>query len=34
MLAFAAGTTPGTQAQSYLDRLHTNWAKAGKAVGG
>ncbi|MFJ4628235.1 lytic transglycosylase domain-containing protein [Streptomyces sp. NPDC088847] len=34
MLAFAAGATPGTQAQSYLDRLHTNWAKAGKAVGG
>ncbi|WP_420312771.1 lytic transglycosylase domain-containing protein [Streptomyces sp. YS-B37] len=34
MLAFAAGTSPGTQAQSYLDRLHTNWVKAGKAVGG
>ncbi|MER7923128.1 lytic transglycosylase domain-containing protein [Streptomyces sp. NPDC096057] len=34
MLAFAAGTAPGPQAQSYLDRLHTDWAKAGKAVGG
>ncbi|MFF6992381.1 lytic transglycosylase domain-containing protein [Streptomyces sp. NPDC010273] len=34
MLAFAAGTPPGAQAQSYLDRLHTDWAKAGKAVGG
>jgi hypothetical protein len=32
MLAFARGATPGRQAQSYLDNLHTNWAKAGKAV--
>ncbi|MGW3496530.1 lytic transglycosylase domain-containing protein [Streptomyces sp. NPDC001020] len=32
MLAFARGATPGSQAQSYLDRLHANWAKAGKAV--
>ncbi|MFJ5306939.1 lytic transglycosylase domain-containing protein [Streptomyces sp. NPDC088350] len=34
MLAFARGATPGSQARSYLDRLHANWAKAGKAVGG
>ncbi|WP_442809996.1 lytic transglycosylase domain-containing protein [Streptomyces sp. W16] len=34
MLAFARGTTPGSQAQSYLDRLHANWAEAGKAVAG
>ncbi|WP_406462692.1 lytic transglycosylase domain-containing protein [Streptomyces sp. NBC_01622] len=34
MLAFARGTTPGSQAQSYLHRLHANWAKAGKAVAG
>ncbi|MER6122995.1 transglycosylase SLT domain-containing protein [Streptomyces sp. NPDC001795] len=33
MLAFARGATPGSQAQSYLDRLHANWARAGKAVG-
>ncbi|EST29086.1 hypothetical protein [Streptomyces roseochromogenus] len=32
MLAFARGATPGAQARSYLDRLHANWAKAGKAV--
>ncbi|TWV33130.1 lytic transglycosylase domain-containing protein [Streptomyces misionensis] len=32
MLAFARGATPAAQARSYLDRLHTNWAKAGKAV--
>ncbi|MCN9240439.1 lytic transglycosylase domain-containing protein [Streptomyces sp. RY43-2] len=32
MLAFARGATPGSQAQSYLDKLHANWAKAGKAV--
>ncbi|MFE3902239.1 transglycosylase SLT domain-containing protein [Streptomyces sp. NPDC059153] len=32
MLAFARGAHPGTQAQSYLDRLHANWAKAGKAI--
>ena len=33
MLAFARGATPGPQAHSYLDRLHANWTKAGKAVG-
>lgn len=33
MLAFATGATPGTQARSYLERLHANWAKAGRAVG-
>ncbi|MGY0019262.1 lytic transglycosylase domain-containing protein [Streptomyces sp. cg35] len=33
MLAFARGATPGSQARSYLDRLHENWAKAGRAVG-
>ncbi|MBX7548006.1 lytic transglycosylase domain-containing protein [Streptomyces sp. NPDC004232] len=33
MLAFARGASPGSQARSYLDRLHANWAKAGKAVG-
>ncbi|KOV67595.1 hypothetical protein [Streptomyces sp. MMG1121] len=33
MLAFAHGAAPGSQARSYLDRLHANWAKAGKAVG-
>ncbi|OIJ98439.1 hypothetical protein [Streptomyces colonosanans] len=32
MLAFARGATPGSQARSYLDNLHANWAKAGKAV--
>ncbi|GGU99260.1 hypothetical protein GCM10010211_78310 [Streptomyces albospinus] len=32
MLAFARGVPPGGQAQSYLDRLHDNWGKAGKAV--
>ncbi|MFI1800291.1 transglycosylase SLT domain-containing protein [Streptomyces sp. NPDC020379] len=32
MLAFARGAKPGTEAQSYLDRLHQNWAKAGEAV--
>ncbi|MEW2299255.1 lytic transglycosylase domain-containing protein [Streptomyces sp. NPDC006655] len=32
MLAFARGATPGDQAQSYLDELHANWAKAGRAV--
>ncbi|MFJ7496345.1 lytic transglycosylase domain-containing protein [Streptomyces sp. NPDC097727] len=32
MLAFARGAHPGSQAQSYLDRLHANWAKAGKAI--
>ena len=34
MLAFARGATLGSQAQSYLDNLHANWAKAGKALGG
>ena len=34
MLAFARGVTPGSQARSYLDRLHANWAEAGQAVGG
>ncbi|MGW1288797.1 lytic transglycosylase domain-containing protein [Streptomyces sp. NPDC001118] len=33
MLAFAHGATPGSQARSYLDKLHTGWAKAGRAVG-
>ncbi|MGW0211203.1 lytic transglycosylase domain-containing protein [Streptomyces sp. NPDC003233] len=32
MLAFARGATPDSQARSYLDRLHANWTKAGKAV--
>lgn len=32
MLAFARGATPGSQAQSYLDKLNANWAKAGSAV--
>ncbi|MER7989271.1 transglycosylase SLT domain-containing protein [Streptomyces noursei] len=32
MRAFAHGTPPGAQAQSYLDRLHENWARAGRAV--
>jgi hypothetical protein len=32
MLAFARGAGPGNQARSYLDRLHANWAKAGRAV--
>jgi len=32
MLAFARGATPGSQARSYLDNLHANWAKAGKVV--
>jgi len=32
MRAFAAGAKPGSQAQSYLDRLNENWDKAGKAV--
>ncbi|MFF2812916.1 transglycosylase SLT domain-containing protein [Streptomyces sp. NPDC058000] len=32
MLAFARGTPPGGQAQSYLDRLHENWTQAGRAV--
>ncbi|MGW2716570.1 lytic transglycosylase domain-containing protein [Streptomyces sp. NPDC001492] len=32
MLAFARGATPGSQAQSYLDKLNANWPKAGRAV--
>ncbi|MFF2963579.1 lytic transglycosylase domain-containing protein [Streptomyces sp. NPDC057963] len=32
MLAFAHGATPGSQAQSYLDRLHANWSKAGAVI--
>ncbi|MFH9981869.1 lytic transglycosylase domain-containing protein [Streptomyces sp. NPDC017179] len=32
MLAFARGATPGSQARSYLDTLHANWAEAGRAV--
>ncbi|MFJ3220857.1 transglycosylase SLT domain-containing protein [Kitasatospora sp. NPDC086801] len=32
MLAFARGVKVGAQAQSYLDRLHDNWAKSGTAV--
>ncbi|MFC8435051.1 lytic transglycosylase domain-containing protein [Streptomyces sp. NPDC057253] len=32
MLAFARGATPGSQAQAYLDKLHANWARAGRAV--
>ncbi|WEO99456.1 lytic transglycosylase domain-containing protein [Streptomyces sp. FXJ1.172] len=33
MLAFARGAPLGDQARSYLDRLHANWAKAGRALG-
>ncbi|MFE0465349.1 transglycosylase SLT domain-containing protein [Kitasatospora sp. NPDC058965] len=32
MLAFARGTAPGSAAASYLDQLHANWAKAGRAL--
>ena len=32
MLAVARGTLPNEQAKSYVDRLRTNWAKAGEAV--
>ncbi|MFB7635066.1 lytic transglycosylase domain-containing protein [Streptomyces sp. NPDC056149] len=32
MLAFARGIAPGAQAQSYLDRLHTNWAAAKRDI--
>lgn len=32
MRLFAKGRKPGTQAQSYLDRLHDNWKKSGEAV--
>ncbi|MER7013500.1 transglycosylase SLT domain-containing protein [Saccharopolyspora sp. NPDC000359] len=34
MRAFATGTPPGPQAQSYLDRLRQNWDEAGKALAG
>ncbi|MFF2410457.1 cation-transporting P-type ATPase [Streptomyces sp. NPDC058092] len=30
--AFARGAHPGSQAQSCLDRMHANWAKARKEV--
>jgi soluble lytic murein transglycosylase-like protein len=32
MKEFAGGARPGAVAQSYLDRLHDNWAAAGAAV--
>ncbi|MFG2224883.1 transglycosylase SLT domain-containing protein [Streptomyces sp. NPDC048644] len=32
MLAFARGVPPGGQARSYLDRLHENWAAAGRVT--
>ncbi|MFC1420504.1 transglycosylase SLT domain-containing protein [Streptacidiphilus cavernicola] len=32
MQAFARGVKPGAQAQTYLDTLHQNWAKAGADV--
>ncbi|MFC3454821.1 lytic transglycosylase domain-containing protein [Amycolatopsis speibonae] len=32
MKAFARGTKPGIQAQSYLDTLHANWGKAEEAL--
>jgi soluble lytic murein transglycosylase-like protein len=34
MRIFARGTKAGAQAQSYLDRLHDNWAKSGQAIRG
>lgn len=34
MRAFAQGTAPGAQAQSYLDLLRTNWTAAETAIGG
>lgn len=34
MRAFARGVTPGSSAQAYLDRLHANWAAAGRAITG
>ncbi|KAA5830549.1 transglycosylase SLT domain-containing protein [Saccharopolyspora hirsuta] len=34
MRAFAKGSPPGPQAQSYLDRLRENWQRAGEAVAG
>ncbi|MGW1342757.1 transglycosylase SLT domain-containing protein [Kribbella sp. NPDC002412] len=33
MRKFARGVQPGPQAQSYLDRLRSNWDKSGEAVG-
>ncbi|MFF0226794.1 lytic transglycosylase domain-containing protein [Streptomyces sp. NPDC004629] len=33
MPAFARGTPPGGQARTYLDKLHANWAEAGRAIG-
>ncbi|MDF3302532.1 lytic transglycosylase domain-containing protein [Streptomyces tropicalis] len=33
MLAFARGAEPGSDARSYVDRLHANWGRAGRAVG-
>lgn len=32
MTAFARGAALGSQARAYLDRLHANWAGAGRAV--
>ena len=32
MRSFAAGAKPGRVAQSYLDRLHDNWARAAAAL--
>ncbi|NKQ56072.1 lytic transglycosylase domain-containing protein [Amycolatopsis sp. K13G38] len=32
MKAFARGTAPGAQAQSYVDNLRSNWTKAGEAI--
>ncbi|MEU8700043.1 transglycosylase SLT domain-containing protein [Streptomyces sp. NPDC048680] len=32
MSAFARGVAPGSQARSYLDRLHANWPKAAAAL--
>jgi pyruvate/2-oxoglutarate dehydrogenase complex dihydrolipoamide acyltransferase (E2) component len=34
MRIFARGRKAGSQASSYLDRLHDNWSKAGQAVSG
>lgn len=33
MLRFANGTSPGPQAQAYLDRLREHWAQAEEAIG-
>nr|WP_051971066.1 transglycosylase SLT domain-containing protein [Kitasatospora azatica] len=32
MLAFARGTSLGSASRSYLDQLHANWEKAGRAL--